>query len=226
MKNYKVLIIILGLFNICGFTNAQITGSLRSEYRLSFLNPGVQNSWLVLAPPSDLSGQYSLTLPIPPLVDGYILKIDKQGVISPYRMDYFAPMADFEQVKKENVLLKEQVQQLEIRLAQLEIAVQSAVTGKTRTAQRGGDFPMINRNEPNPFSESTIISYYIPETVNKAELIIDGSTDGKQMMKIPLTARGFNSITIFGKDLVTGTYVFYLIADGQVFGSQQMIVIK
>jgi len=226
MKNYKTFIFLLSFFCIYGFANAQITGSLRSEYRLSFLNPGVLNSWLVLVPPAELSGQYSLTLPIPPLEDGYLLKIDKQGIISPYKMDYFAPMAEFEQQKKENSLLKEQIQQLEIRLAQLEIAVQNAVTGKNRTAQRGGDFPMINRNEPNPFSESTIISYYIPETIGKAEFVLDGATDGKQMMKIPLTARGFNSITIFGKDLVTGTYVFYLIADGQVFGSQQMVVVK
>jgi hypothetical protein len=226
MKNYKITVLIFCLFSTLGITNAQVAGSLRSEYRLSFLNPGVQNSWLVLAPPADLSGQYSLTLPIPPLENGYLLKIDKQGVITPYRMDYFAPMAEYEQQKKENVILKEQVQQLEIRLAQLETAVQAAVTGRNRTAQRGGDFPMISRNEPNPFSESTIISYYIPETVNKAEIIIDGATDGKQMMKIPVSAKGFNSITIFGKDLASGTYVFYLVADGQVYGTQQFVVVK
>lgn len=226
MKNYKLFILILGFFGIVSVSDAQVTGSLRSEYRLSFLNPGIQNSWLVLTPPADLSGQFSLTLPIPPLEDGFLLKIDKQGVISPYRMDLFAPMADYEQQKKENTQLKQQMQQLEIRLAQLETAVQAAVTGQSRIAQRGGDFPMVNRNEPNPFSESTVISYYIPESVNKAEIIIDGATDGKQMMKIPVTAKGFNSITIFGKDLASGTYVFYLLADGQVFGTQQMVVVK
>lgn len=226
MKKNNIALIMLAFLGILSISNAQVTGSLRSEYRLSFLNPGVQNSWLVLAPPSDLSGQYALTLPIPPLEDGYLLKIDKQGVISPFKMDFFAPMAEYEQQKKENTILKQQVQQLEIRLSQLETAIQVAVTGQNRTAQRGGDFPMINRNEPNPFSESTVISYYIPETVSKAEIIIDGATDGKQMMKIPVSAKGFNSVTIFGKDFASGTYVFYLLADGQVFGTQQMVVVK
>ena len=82
---------------------------------------------------------------------------------------------------------------------------------------------VLHQNVPNPFSQSTQIGFYLPETVRNASLIIFDMT-GKQLMQIPLTQRGDGMEFIQGSQLSPGIYLYALIADGREVGVKRMIL--
>ena len=83
--------------------------------------------------------------------------------------------------------------------------------------------PELYQNTPNPFTESTVISYYLPSTVNNATLYIY-NMQGVQIKKISITTRGNDHITINGSELMAGMYLYSLIADGKEVDTKRMIL--
>ena len=81
------------------------------------------------------------------------------------------------------------------------------------------------QNTPNPFTESTLIQCDVVETVVNADLYIY-DMNGKQIATYPITERGATSITIEGRSLEAGMYLYALIADGQVIDTKRMILTK
>ena len=81
------------------------------------------------------------------------------------------------------------------------------------------------QNTPNPFTESTLIQCDVAETVVNADLYIY-DMNGKQIDTYPITERGATSITIEGRSLEAGMYLYALIADGQVIDTKRMILTK
>ena len=81
------------------------------------------------------------------------------------------------------------------------------------------------QNTPNPFTESTLIQCDVAETVVNADLYIY-DMNGKQIATYPITERGATSITIEGRSLEAGMYLYALIADGQVIDTKRMILTK
>ena len=79
------------------------------------------------------------------------------------------------------------------------------------------------QNNPNPFSQSTEIKYYLPKTVNKALLCIY-DLQGKQLKQITIAERGEGSQTINGAEFSAGIYLYGLIADGQQVDVKRMIL--
>lgn len=233
MKNNKLKFLVLAcsilavLLSLQAQAQVQVPASNMRKFNISFVNKGDKLSRLVLAPPSKLAGEYVLTLPVPPATDDFVLKIDKTGAITPLTMSTFASMAGLEELKKENAQLKSLVQTLEARLLQVEIAVKSmtSIIPKGGT-QQTADIPTLKQSDPNPFSESTELSYYLPENVSQAVLMVNRSSDGRQVMNMPLSSKGYNSITISAKDLASGTYTCSLIADGKIVSSQQILIVK
>lgn len=85
--------------------------------------------------------------------------------------------------------------------------------------------PMLKQNNPNPFTENTVIEYSLPETVQTANIYIY-DMNGAQIMQIPVTDRGRSSITVNGGQLNAGMYIYSLIADGKVIDTKRMILTK
>lgn len=85
--------------------------------------------------------------------------------------------------------------------------------------------PILEQNDPNPFTENTIISYTLPESITKAVIYIY-DMNGTQLQQIPLTERGKSSITVNGGELNAGMYLYSLIADGKVIDTKRMILTK
>ena len=81
------------------------------------------------------------------------------------------------------------------------------------------------QNTPNPFTESTLIQCDVAEEVAKADLYIY-DMNGKQITVCPIAERGATSITIEGRSLEAGMYLYALIADGQVIDTKRMILTK
>ncbi len=81
------------------------------------------------------------------------------------------------------------------------------------------------QNSPNPFKESTIIKYYIPQEVNSAIISIY-DLNGKLLKTIPLTEKGEGSIEIGGGDLYAGLFNYTLIVDGKLIDTKRMVLTK
>lgn len=81
----------------------------------------------------------------------------------------------------------------------------------------------LSQNAPNPFSQSTNISYYVPETVQLAVLNVY-DMNGLQIKSVPVISKGKGSITINGYEFHPGMYLYTLIADGQEVSTKRMIL--
>lgn len=81
---------------------------------------------------------------------------------------------------------------------------------------------ILDQNVPNPFAEQTTINFSIPETVQKAQIqFFDGM--GKLLKVVDIRERGLGSITVFGSDLSSGTYMYTLVADGVNVATKKMV---
>jgi hypothetical protein len=89
-----------------------------------------------------------------------------------------------------------------------------------------GNDAALQQNSPNPFSQSTVIRYTLPQTCQSAQIIIS-STAGKVVRQIPLSGSGgTDSITIEGGALSAGIYYYSLYADNSRIDTKQMILTK
>jgi hypothetical protein len=81
------------------------------------------------------------------------------------------------------------------------------------------------QNIPNPFSERTIISYFLTESTEKAVLNIY-DMNGTQLKSIDLHQLGNGSVVINGGEFNPGIYLYVLIANGEQVDTKQMILTK
>jgi hypothetical protein len=80
----------------------------------------------------------------------------------------------------------------------------------------------LEQNAPNPFSQTTVIKYYLPEA-SRATLFIY-NMNGLQIKSIQITQMGNGSVTINGSELRPGLYLYTLIADGKEVDTKRMIL--
>lgn len=81
---------------------------------------------------------------------------------------------------------------------------------------------ILDQNVPNPFAEQTVINFSIPESVKSAQIFFyDGM--GKLIKTVDIRERGLGSITVFGSDLSSGTYMYTLVADGVKVATKKMV---
>lgn len=85
------------------------------------------------------------------------------------------------------------------------------------------DQHILYQNAPNPFSENTIISYFLSDGFDDAQIIIYDMT-GLQLNSISLNDVGESSVEISAGELRAGMYIYSLIVDGKFFDSKQMVI--
>jgi len=76
---------------------------------------------------------------------------------------------------------------------------------------------------PNPFSESTRIEYQLHENVQNAQICIY-DLNGSQLKSYPVNPASAGSLIIKGNEFKPGTYIYSLIADGQVVDTKRMVL--
>jgi hypothetical protein len=79
------------------------------------------------------------------------------------------------------------------------------------------------QNVPNPFTESTLIKYYLADDVHNAMICIY-DMNGRQLKCTLLNLTGYGNITISKGELKAGMYMYTLISNGQVVDTKQMIL--
>ena len=109
-------------------------------------------------------------------------------------------------------------------------AIKELLTGKTstNTLSESVDGSLLEKaqlgqNTPNPFDENTMIEYYLPKTVNKAQVAVYDNT-GKMIKEVNIEAIGKGFVDLKLTNLAAGTYHYSLIVDGKIQDSKKMIL--
>jgi len=81
---------------------------------------------------------------------------------------------------------------------------------------------IINQNDPNPWSESTTITYSIPTSVKDARIMFTDNR-GTVLRSAKIESRGEGSLDVYASELSIGIYTYTLICDGEVIESKKMM---
>jgi len=100
--------------------------------------------------------------------------------------------------------------------------IQNPSNNQTDVTLTNAESIVLNQNVPNPFAEQTTITYNLPESVQKAQLLFYDAT-GKLIKSVDLTARGNGQINVFANDLSNGIYSYALVVDGQIADTKRMV---
>ncbi len=84
------------------------------------------------------------------------------------------------------------------------------------------DAIVLSQNVPNPFAEQTTITYNVPQSVGKAQLLFYNSA-GQIIQTVDIKTRGKGKVNVFASDLSSGLYHYTLVADGKVVDSKKMV---
>ena len=129
-------------------------------------------------------------------------------------------------------LLVESIKELKAEIAELQGGNNGGVVLMSRSLDNANSMeensltiPVLEQNNPNPFTENTVIGYTLPESVQTAILYIY-DMNGTQVHQMTLTERGSSSVTVSGGELSAGMYLYSLIADGKVIDTKRMILTK
>jgi Chaperone of endosialidase len=81
---------------------------------------------------------------------------------------------------------------------------------------------ILNQNDPNPFTESTRITFQIPDEVKDARIIFT-STTGSIINTAIINERGAGELEVYSSELSKGLYNYTLVCDGKVIASKKMV---
>ena len=165
-----------------------------------------------------------------------IYTVDYTSVI-PYLVKAFQEAREEKAALEEQTTeLQEQVSELRDQLASLQEIVQSLLaqnenvnaSSKNNTPKNSPKNPIqeakLFQNLPNPFSETAIIRYELPQTAGNAYLqVFDMS--GRMLRNIALPhAQEIGQVEISAGELTPGAYTYSLVVSGKVADSKRMVV--
>jgi hypothetical protein len=81
------------------------------------------------------------------------------------------------------------------------------------------------QNQPNPFNQTTIISYQLLSDAKSAFIVIRG-LNGEELKSVTLSNTGKGQVTINANELAQGTYTYTLIVNGKSVDTKLMVVTK
>lgn len=122
--------------------------------------------------------------------------------------------------------VKDQQKQIEELSAKLNASQQKAGSPTGMEVEIGlNDAASLEQNAPNPYTEATVVGYYLPVKVKSAVMQF-ATVDGKVLKTIEIPTRGKGSVKAHTPELLPGTYVYTLLADGKVVDTKRMQILK
>lgn len=84
---------------------------------------------------------------------------------------------------------------------------------------------VLDQNQPNPFKEQTIITYFIPDDAKNVKIIFTDSR-GNIMKDVSITEKGNGQLNVYAQDLSSGIYTYNIVVDGVSIDSKKMVCTK
>jgi len=81
---------------------------------------------------------------------------------------------------------------------------------------------VLNQNVPNPFAETTVITYNIPADFSNAQVLFYDN-NGKLIKTVDVKAKGKGVLNVFANDLTNGIYSYSLVVDGIITDTKRMV---
>ena len=143
-------------------------------------------------------------------------------------------------IQEQQKTIDEQKQQLEelnakndaamSKLNDFETALSQCCTNYHSGTQSGTinpkpETPFLEQNVPNPFSQNSVIKYYLPQSTKNAVIKVY-SLEGVEMKSFTLSGTGVGQVAISGSTLTSGVYVYTLMIDGNAIDTKQMILTR
>lgn len=129
----------------------------------------------------------------------------------------------------ENRTLRSELDELKDRMNRFEQDLQSCCFNSQSSEVSGintTDRAELGQNIPNPFSETTVIQYYLPVNTTKAIIRITDMS-GSPVKDIQLESQsGANQIEFQTQSLAAGTYLYSLFVNGKFVSTKKMMVAR
>ncbi|MEP7170941.1 MAG: tail fiber domain-containing protein, partial [Bacteroidota bacterium] len=142
------------------------------------------------------------------------LNYDFSGVDKPHNDEslYGLRYAEFtvplvkavQELSKENEELKSEIENLKS-----EVTSRKSENGSRSSDIRPLTSDLLFQNQPNPFSEKTIVRCEVNTDFSSAKIVIR-NLDGAVMMEQIISAKGKNKIEVYARTLSAGTYTYTL----------------
>lgn len=84
---------------------------------------------------------------------------------------------------------------------------------------------VLNQNDPNPFKEETIISYFIPDDTQQVKIIFT-DMKGNILKEVEISEKGKGQLNVYASDLSSGVYTYTIVANGITIDSKRMMKAK
>src|SRR6266536_1143841 len=121
---------------------------------------------------------------------------------------------------------QEKIKTLEDRIAKLEAAINHSSVSSTGSnnniISKEISGASLEQNQPNPFNQSTVIRYHLPQGSSGQINVYD--TNGSLVKTLKATDSG--QAVINGNDLAAGTYTYTLVVNGKMTASKKLVLIK
>jgi hypothetical protein len=129
-----------------------------------------------------------------------------------------------EAIKEQETIIESQkttIESLEERVNRLETALDKLLG----QPQNNLKTPFkLEQNEPNPFSDKTVLAYEMPKNISNAQIII---TDlAGRLFKTIQLKDCCGTVEISAQDFTNGTFIYSLVANGKVLKTNKMVVAK
>lgn len=155
---------------------------------------------------------------IPVLVKGIQELDDKVNTLQPDNKDSIIDV-----LVAENIALKKDVAQIKDLLTKFGDDLQYCCFNYNNGQRPTDDGSKLEQNNPNPFSDNTVIRYYIAPNAANASIRIS-TLNGTLLNTFKIDSKGAGQILISGNSLQAGTYVYELIVDGKQVDAKRMVL--
>ncbi len=147
-------------------------------------------------------------------------------------VDFVVPLIKAaQQLSASNDSLQSQITDLQNQLNEIRAQVASLASSgtinkeNTTTTSIQLSSARLEQNAPNPFNQSTLISYYVPQTAGNATIMVT-DINGRNIKTVQLGAMGSGQITLQTSQLMSGTYTYSLYVDGNLIDTKKMILAR
>jgi hypothetical protein len=116
--------------------------------------------------------------------------------------------------------MQKQLVALENRLSRLE--ANSPASGKTGVSLSD---VRLDQNQPNPFSNSTLINFELPDNTSDARIMIT-TMDGKLIREISINGNKSGQVQLSAVDMSAGSYLYSLYVNGAMTATKTLVITK